>query len=280
MVRALDEEKEQNGSSRLTAVLVAIAAALLVGAVLIAVSLDWNFGNVPDGGLNEADVQGSGAAEAGTQSDASEGSVSVEQPDLSTLDITDPLFPKADYARHITFIDQYPELPTGCESVALTTVLQAMGFKLSKTVIADHFLDYSDENFLDDFVGDPHSYEGMGAYPPAIVNAANRFLISRSSKARAYNISGSAWGDLLEYVDKGYPVMVWSTIDGYEPLFTDVYAEGWPWYENEHCVVLYAVDHEQGTVSVCDPTNGDVQYGADEFAQLYKACLSMAVVIY
>ncbi|MFR7670840.1 MAG: C39 family peptidase [Collinsella sp.] len=35
---------------------------------------------------------------------------------------------------------QYPELPTGCESVALTNLLNYYGFGLGKTIIADYYL--------------------------------------------------------------------------------------------------------------------------------------------
>ena len=37
-------------------------------------------------------------------------------------------------------IHQYPELPNGCESVSLTIVLRSRGFILSKTAIANNWL--------------------------------------------------------------------------------------------------------------------------------------------
>ena len=39
---------------------------------------------------------------------------------------------------------QNPELPTGCESVALTMVLNYLGFDLDKTTIADDYLVFGD----------------------------------------------------------------------------------------------------------------------------------------
>ena len=44
---------------------------------------------------------------------------------------------------------QNPELPTGCESVALTMLLHYWGYDtLGKTEIADHYLSYDTTNFV------------------------------------------------------------------------------------------------------------------------------------
>ena len=50
---------------------------------------------------------------------------------------------------------QNPELPTGCESVALVNALQFYGFNVGKTEIADLWLARSDYDFLHDFLGNP-----------------------------------------------------------------------------------------------------------------------------
>ena len=64
-------------------------------------------------------------------------------------------------------IYQEPELPTGCESVALTMLLQYEGFELDKTTIAEEYLIYSENwNFDEGYVGDPASYEGAGCFHP------------------------------------------------------------------------------------------------------------------
>ena len=48
---------------------------------------------------------------------------------------------------------QNPELPTGCESVALTMLLHYWGYDTLKTEIADHYLSYDTTNFVSSFVG-------------------------------------------------------------------------------------------------------------------------------
>jgi len=191
-----------------------------------------------------------------------------------------PDAPKASYAQQVPFIDQYPELPTGCEAVALTEALRSMGFNLGKTTIADFYLSYSGNDFVNAYVGDPSSYEGVGVYPPGLVNAANRYLTAQGSSMRAYNITGTDWNNLFVYIDKGYPVIIWVTIGGSTPTFDGSEYDGWGWYENEHCVVLYGVDRDAETVSISDPTYGYCQYDYDTYGQLFAACGSMAMVIY
>ncbi|MCL2888824.1 MAG: C39 family peptidase [Eggerthellaceae bacterium] len=187
---------------------------------------------------------------------------------------------RANYTSNINHISQYPELPTGCEVVALTIVLQSMGFSLEKTTIAEYYLDYSYEDFVHAFVGDPFSYEGMAAYPPAIAKAANAFLEDQHSSMKAYDITGTSWYDLLDFVERGFPVIIWSTLYATEPWFTDDEYEGWRWYLNEHCVVLYWVEYEPYKVWVSDPTSGNVQDNGGYYHWLYEECGSMAVVIY
>lgn len=55
---------------------------------------------------------------------------------------------------------QNPELPTGCESVALTMVLKYLGFDLEKTTIADDYLVFADRNFAMGYIGTTYGRRG------------------------------------------------------------------------------------------------------------------------
>ena len=82
---------------------------------------------------------------------------------------------------------QYPELPTGCESVALTNLLNYYGFGLGKTIIADYYLPKgSNGNFVTAFDGNPRRSSGglMGCVAPAITIAGNNFLRAAGSGKR------------------------------------------------------------------------------------------------
>ena len=95
---------------------------------------------------------------------------------------------------------QNPELPTGCESVALTNALNYYGFGLGKTVIADAYMPKSNWDFVTAFWGNPHSASnGNCISAPGLTNTANSFLISRGSSLRAYDVTGTGFYDLYSY---------------------------------------------------------------------------------
>lgn len=183
----------------------------------------------------------------------------------------------------MNYLMQNPELPTGCESVALTIALKYYGFHLSKTTIVDFYLDYSSVNFVSAFIGNPRSSSGAGCYAPAIKNAANRFLNAKKSKMRAENITGTPFSQLYRYVSEKNPVIVWNTMYMLEPKYTDVtYTEGgktYRWYGREHCVVLCGYDIEKNTVTINDPLEGIVKRNAKDFEDLYNKMGKMAVII-
>lgn len=183
-------------------------------------------------------------------------------------------------AAQIEELLQYPELPAGCESVALACVLRSMGFDASGTEIVDEYLaiDPTCTDFVTSFAGDP--YWGGGTLPPAIVDAANAYLAAQGDAASglaARDLTGLSYENLLVIVGKGYPVLVWTTMYGEEPAFTGEVVDGWSWYFNEHCVVLYGIEGSE--VLVSDPLEGLVKRDTSEFGYLYEACGSMAVAI-
>ena len=177
---------------------------------------------------------------------------------------------------------QLPELPTGCEAVSLTIVLQSLGFSLDKTTIAEEYLPYGD-NMACSYVGSPFSEEGAGIYPPGIVKAANAYLNDRKSDWKAVDVSGASMDELYGYIDQGLPVMVWHSM-----YMTPVEIEGesstfggktYPWYITEHCVVLCGYDKTDETVTVSDPLEGMVIRNAAAFEEIYQDVGQYAVVI-
>ena len=185
------------------------------------------------------------------------------------------------YTSRVSALFQHPELPTGCESVALAIVLRSMGYNVGKTEIADFYLPKSSWDYVNAFAGDPRSSGGNynAAMPPAIVTAANRYLSARGAAERAHNVSGTSLNGLYSYIDQGYPVLVWTTIGMQQPLFYSTSLYGYRFYENEHCVVMYGYDRASNRVLVSDPLAGIVWRDASSFGSLYQRCGSMSAVI-
>lgn len=181
-------------------------------------------------------------------------------------------------------IMQNPELPTGCESVALTMLLHYWGYDtLEKCEIADNYLTYDSTNFVTSFVGDPHTENGAGIFAPGLTAAANRFLKDHGDSRIARDLTGTSFEGLLAYVSQGDPVVVWNTVDMQEPgdVNAHYYYQGktYNFYKEEHCMVLCGYDLTQGTVLVSDPQAGLVWRDLDEFSSIYKKMGSNAMTI-
>ena len=181
---------------------------------------------------------------------------------------------------------QYPELPTGCESVALTNLLNYYGFGLGKTIIADYYLPKgSNGNFVTDFDGNPRRSSGglMGCVAPAITIAGNNFLRAAGSIMQAKDVSFSSISSIKNRLTCGQPVEMWNTEWGSWP--GGRYAARWYnghsyglWGGN-HAVVLKGYDDEQGIVYLSDSINGNVTRNAQVFFGTWQQMDSQAVVI-
>ena len=181
---------------------------------------------------------------------------------------------------------QYPELPTGCESVALTNLLNYYGFRLGKTIIADYYLPKgSGGNFVTAFDGNPRRSSGglMGCVAPAITIAGNNYLRAAGSAKQAKDVSFSSIASIKNRVTCGQPVEMWNTEWGSWP--GGRYATRWYnghsyglWGGN-HAVVLKGYDDEQGIVYLSDSINGNVTRSAPVFFGTWQRMDSQAVVI-
>ena len=181
---------------------------------------------------------------------------------------------------------QYPELPTGCESVALTNLLNYYGFGLGKTIIADYYLPKgSNGNFVTAFDGNPRRSSGglMGCVAPAITIAGNNFLRAAGSGNQAKDVSFSSISSIKNRLTCGQPVEMWNTEWGSWP--GGRYAARWYnghsyglWGGN-HAVVLKGYDDERGIVFLSDSINGNVTRNAQVFFGTWQQMDSQAVVI-
>lgn len=180
-------------------------------------------------------------------------------------------------------LEQYPELPTGCESVALTNALLSFGFELEKTEIADAWLPLSDSDFVTAFMGDPHATDGHSCMAPAIAQTATAYLAAQESTLEAVDLTGASLEDVLDEVAAGNPVIAWCTIGLADPgTAYQVERAGdrtYRLYANSHCVVVSGYDLDAGVVLVSDSLAGQVSYDLQQFAARYYELGAQAVVI-
>ena len=183
----------------------------------------------------------------------------------------------------VPVLQQNPELPTGCESLALTNALLSLGFDLKKTEVADQWLPRSDTNFVTSFMGDPYSAEGHSCMAPAIARTAATYLAAQQSSLEAVDMTGASLEEMLGEVADGNPVIAWCTIGLADPgTAYDAARLGdrtYRLYANSHCVVVSGYDLDAGIVLVSDSLAGQVSYDLQTFASRYYELGAQAVVI-
>ncbi len=190
---------------------------------------------------------------------------------------------------------QYPELPTGCECVSLTILLNHLGFPADKMQMARVFLpklDFSEKDgvlygadFRTTFAGDPESPHAYGCYAPCIAETARRYFAIEGIDAEPVDLTGAGLEDLFSrFIDRDIPVLVWVTSSSlHETKLTTVWTtpegEQVQWVAYEHCVVLTGYNREKGIIFVSDPLVGNTVYDYALFKQRYEDLGRQAVMI-
>lgn len=187
---------------------------------------------------------------------------------------------------------QLPELPNGCEITSLTAVLNYYGYSITKTKMADAYLPkqpFSQKNGKlygpdpdDAYAGNPREDSGFFSFAPPIAQAANAYFKSIGDTGEAIDLTGSTKEQLIEQLNEGNPVVVWTTLDLSKPNMT------YGWYlrandayftapRNLHAVVLSGYDGD--TVHIMNPLQGQVDYPADAFFNSYAEMGKRAVIV-
>ena len=204
---------------------------------------------------------------------------------------------KSDSGTQLTdfdIIEQYPELPTGCEITAMTMVLNYYGYQVNKVTMA---LDYMPkvqaefyrsedgrlmgpdlENF---FVGDPTEETGYICGTGAIVTAANQYLADVGSDLTAAAMKNAQPEKLYDLIDQGTPVVIWCTINMEDRAETD----GWyredgtymEWSTNDHGAVL--IGYDEDTVTVADPIYSRITVSRDQFEKIFAERGGQCVIL-
>ena len=174
---------------------------------------------------------------------------------------------------------QYPELPTGCESVALTNLIRYWGFDLSKTLIANYYMPYGSDGVWN-FIGNPHNDSGWIICAPGIADTATEYLEERGGIYGANAIKGVSLSNLQDYLYRGEPLVVWTTIGMGYPGSVQAWNSGYPLRSNNHAVVLCGYDPATGDYLVADSLDGVVWRDGGRFEWLYDEMGRQAVQIY
>lgn len=175
----------------------------------------------------------------------------------------------ATYVADVPLIAQFPEYPTGCESVSAVMALRYAGESITVARFINdylpksmHFYKEDDKTYGPDpyrvFVGDPRTTASYGCMAPVIEKALVAYF---GDSDRVCNTTGSSLDELCHtYIDNGTPVLVWATIRMIAPVPTDswYFEDGTPytWLGNEHCMLL--VGYDETHYYFHDPYDGEL----------------------
>ena len=168
----------------------------------------------------------------------------------------------------VPLISQHPALPTGCESVAATMVLQYYGADMTPDEFVTSWLECSARFYKKKgklygpdphkvFAGNPFTSRSYGCFALPIVNAINR----NSSLCKAEKITDKPLPDLCrEYIDNNKPLLIWATMG----MRKSYKGQSWyledgskfTWIAGEHCLVL--VGYNEDHYFLNDPISGSV----------------------
>lgn len=184
-------------------------------------------------------------------------------------------------------LTQMPVLPSGCEAVAATMLLNWAGVPVSPEEAASALpkgsmpsrqngsICGSNPNSV--FIGDPFSDSGLGVYHKPIASLVEGYL-----PGKAKDISGTGFENVLKEIDKGHPVIVWATMNMAEPsliaTWYDRYGNKVKWIAPEHAFLL--TGYTGTDVIVNDPYTGKRQiYSKDTFKSRWESMGSQAVTV-
>lgn len=199
---------------------------------------------------------------------------STDEDKLNDVDITfdeaikDPSAYQEDFVFNYSSDMQLPELPTGCEATAASTLLRMNGVDVSKTEFADKMPKGDGSDFVHEFWGDPYSESGWAIMAPGIVDTIKMFI---PLELTVVDLTGTP----LTYLPT--PCEVWVTIDldkGTKSTYTQ---DGYTLLYQSHAVVLTYVD--DAVVRCYDPLNGPSEYPFSKFDRAYLANGKQAVYI-
>ena len=197
------------------------------------------------------------------------------------------IFAQKIYVENVPMINQYPELPTGCEATALTMILQHYGVEISKEEVAEvmpkaaypTMVDgvYQGATPYDAFIGDPFTTSGFGVYTPVILDLIDYYL-----PGKAEDLGGDSFDKVYAALDEGRPVMVWATLGMLEPFETTRWqgldGETFIWLAQEHALVV--VGYDENSIYCNDPSTGTERaYDKTLFLTRWEQLGSQAVAI-
>ncbi|MGN0642798.1 MAG: C39 family peptidase [Huintestinicola sp.] len=199
---------------------------------------------------------------------------------------------------NVPIVNQYPEMPVGCEIACTAALLGYLGYEdADKDILAEKYITASTASFYESdgilygpdpnefFVGDPYG-KGFGCYADVVAEGINHFFRNHSSKNIAIVLNNTNSADLERLIDGGVPVIVWASIDmkpyrynASSEWISDSTGETISWLAGSHTLVLVGYDDNFYYFMDCNDKDEIQAYIKETFLQRWEenGCRSVAV---
>lgn len=189
-------------------------------------------------------------------------------------------------------------IPTGCEAVCATAVLNYYEVDIGVNNFINSYLDCEPYTIKGDkyyatspneaFIGSPYEKSAYGCFAPVITNAVNKLNksdIAKANSIHAFDATGTELNELCQkFVANDNPVCIWVTMymkPSYDSTIFQL-EDGtiYTWKAREHCMVLCGFDEEN--YYLMDPLSSGniVKYEKELVEARYEEMAKNAVVIY
>lgn len=197
----------------------------------------------------------------------------------------------------VPVINQFPELPVGCEIASAVSVLNYIGYDIDKTEFTEKYITWDDSFKYDKndklhgpdpykvFAGDPFKW-GYGCYAPVLTESINRYFEDTGSSDMAIELNNVNIADLEKLVDEGVPVIVWAS----QEMMSYKYKESasWvvngtseehQWLSNTHVLVFVGYDTNCYYFMDCNDKTEIMPYSKQGFINRWTEQGSQSIVI-
>lgn len=194
---------------------------------------------------------------------------------------------------NVPLINQYPELPRGCEVTSLTMLLRYNNINVSKMILAqeikkDSTAYYRDEkgriyygNPYDGFVGDMYNIKnnGYGVYHDPIAELAEKY-----AGDQVIDLTGIEFDEMMYFLKLGSPI--WVITNATYKSLDDSYFEIWhtpsgivKTTNKLHAVIITGVD--ENNVYINDPLSKrpNIALNKDDFKNAWEQMGHQAITI-
>lgn len=197
----------------------------------------------------------------------------------------------------VPVINQFPELPTGCEIASSTALLNYLGIEIDKVTLQENYFEdsydfrYNENNQRigpdpnEVFVGDPKD-TGFGCLSPVVEKSLDNYFKTNGYNYDAIQLQDASQKDLETLLDNGVPVIVWASRNmspfKYTPnnnWILETTGKKFTWPGNSHVLVLIGYDENDYYFSDCDNKNEIAFYRKADFILRWEQFNSQGIIV-